>query len=275
MQTQADLKNTLDSLASPTKAIALARFFKTGKGEYGEGNRFLGITVPEQRKLAKAFVSLSFEDIEQLLQTDIHEYRLTALLILTYQFPKADPVRQEEIVAFYLNHTKWINNWDLVDVTCRQILGVYLLNRDRSILYQLAQSLSLWEQRIAIVSTLEFIKHEQFEDTLKIVIALLDHRHDLIHKAVGWMLREVGKQDRQVLVEFLDIYHQQMPRTMLRYAIEHFEEPTRKGYLRKSPQKSGNRSSPSGYRVGAGLVDNSVLKQDLYAKPAPTLETSP
>jgi 3-methyladenine DNA glycosylase AlkD len=170
-----------------------------------------------------------------LLQTDIHEYRLTALLILTYQFSKADPVKREEIVAFYLNHTKWINNWDLVDVTCRQILGVYLLHRDRSILYELARSPSLWEQRIAIVSTLEFIKHEQFEDTLKIAIALLEHRHDLIHKAVGWMLREVGKQDRQVLVEFLDIYHQQMPSTMLRYAIEHFEETTRKGYLRKAP----------------------------------------
>ena len=231
MQTQADLKNALDSLASPTKAIALARFFKTGKGEYGEGDRFWGITVPEQRKIAKAFVSLSFEDLAQFLETDIHEYRLTALLILTYQFPKADPVRREEIVAFYLNHTKWINNWDLVDVTCRQILGVHLLHRDRSILYELARSPSLWEQRIAIVSTLEFIKHEQFEDTLKIAIVLLEHRHDLIHKAVGWMLREVGKQDRQVLVEFLDIYHQQMPRTMLRYAIEHFEETTRKGYL--------------------------------------------
>jgi 3-methyladenine DNA glycosylase AlkD len=230
MQTQADLKDALDSLASPTKAIALARFFKTGKGDYGEGDRFLGITVPEQRKLAKAFVSLSFKDLEQLLQIEIHEYRLTALLILTYQFPKADPVKREEIVAFYLNHTKWINNWDLVDVTCRQILGVHLLHRDRSILYELARS-----QRIAIVSTLEFIKHEQFEDTLKIAIALLEHRHDLIHKAVGWMLREVGKQDRQVLVEFLDIYHQQMPRTMLRYAIEHFEERTRKGYLRKAP----------------------------------------
>ena len=167
MLTQSDLKNSLDALASPTKAIALARFFKTGKGEYGEGDRFLGITVPEQRKLAKAFVSLSFEDLEQLLQTDIHDYRLTALLILTYQFPKADPVGREEIVAFYLNHTKWINNWDLVDVTCRQILGVYLLHRDRSILYELARSPSLWEQRIAIVSTLEFIKHQQFEPTFR------------------------------------------------------------------------------------------------------------
>ena len=234
MLTRTDLQNELDALASPTKAIALARFFKTSKGEYGEGDRFLGITVPEQRKLAKKFVSLSFDYLEELLQTDIHEYRLTALLILTYQFPKADLAQRAEIVTFYLHHTRWINNWDLVDVSCRQILGVYLLDQDRSILYQLARSPNLWEQRITIVSTLEFIKHEQFTDTLQIAIILLNHRHDLIHKAVGWMLREVGKQDRQVLVEFLDRHYQQMPRTMLRYAIEHFDEPVRKAYLYKN-----------------------------------------
>jgi 3-methyladenine DNA glycosylase AlkD len=233
MLTHADLKSELDAMASPTKAIALSRFFKTGKGEYGEGDRFLGITVPEQRQLAKKFISLGFEDLEQLLQTDIHEYRLTALLILTYQFPKADIFKREAIFAFYLNHTKWINNWDLVDVTCRQILGVHLLHQDRDILYKLARSQNFWEQRIAIVSTLEFIKHQQFTDTLQIAIILLNHSHDLIHKAVGWMLREVGKQDRQVLVGFLDVYYQQMPRTMLRYAIEHFDEPNRKAYLSK------------------------------------------
>lgn len=233
MLTRADLKNELDAIASPTKAIELARFFKTGKGEYGEGDRFLGINVPEQRKLAKKFVHLNFEDLEQFLQTDIHEYRLTALLILTYQFAKADATTREEIVAFYLDRTKWINNWDLVDVSCYRILGVHLLHQDRSVLYQLARSPNLWEQRIAIISTLEFIKHQQFEDTLKIAIILLNHPHDLIHKAVGWMLREVGKQDRQVLVGFLDIYYQQMPRTMLRYAIEHFEEPVRKAYLKR------------------------------------------
>jgi 3-methyladenine DNA glycosylase AlkD len=154
------------------------------------------------------------------------------LLILTYQFPKADANKREEIFTFYLNHTKWINNWDLVDVTCRQILGVYLLDRDRSILYKLAQSPNLWEQRIAIISTLEFIKHEQFEETLKIAKILLTHSHDLIHKAVGWMLREIGKQDRQILKEFLNFHCQQMPRTMLRYAIEHFDRSTRKAYLK-------------------------------------------
>lgn len=232
MLTRADLKNELDAMASPTKAIELARFFKTGKGEYGEGDRFLGITVPEQRKLAKKFIGLGLDDLEYFLQTDIHEYRLTALLILTYQFPKVDTTKRSEIVAFYLNHTKWINNWDLVDATCRQILGVYLSDKDRNILYELARSPNLWEQRISIVSTLEFIKHEQFNDTLQIATMLLNHRHDLIHKAVGWMLREVGKQDRQVLSKFLDIHYQQMPRTMLRYAIEHFDESTRKAYLK-------------------------------------------
>jgi len=233
MLTHADLKSELDALASPTKAITLSRFFKTGKGEYGEGDRFLGITVPEQRLLAKKFISLGFDELEKLLQTDIHEYRLTALLILTYQYPKADTLKREEIFAFYLKNTKWINNWDLVDVTCRQILGVHLLHQDRKILYKLARSPNLWEQRIAIVSTLEFIKNQQFEDIIQIAIILLKHPHDLIHKAVGWMLREVGKQDRQVLVGFLDVYCHQMPRTMLRYAIEHFDEPNRKAYLSK------------------------------------------
>jgi 3-methyladenine DNA glycosylase AlkD len=229
-----DLKCELDALANATKAGELARFFKTGKGEYGEGDQFLGIPVPLQRKLAKKYINLSLSDLDNLLQTDIHEYRLTALLILTYQFPKVDANQRESIVKFYLDRTQWINNWDLVDATCRQILGVYLLDRERTLLYQLAQSLNLWEQRIAIISTLEFIKHQQFEDTLNIAIILLNHSHDLIHKAVGWMLREVGKQNSQILKEFLNIHYQQMPRTMLRYAIEHFDEPTRKAYLHKS-----------------------------------------
>ncbi|MBD2176894.1 DNA alkylation repair protein [Pseudanabaena sp. FACHB-1998] len=233
MATVNALKNSLNNLTSPIKAVELSRFFKTGKGEYGEGDRFLGITVPEQRKLAKQFIGLDFGDLEQLLQTEIHEYRLTALLILTEQFAKADPNQQQKIVEFYLDHTALINNWDLVDVSCYKILGVYLLDRDHQILHQLAQSSNLWEQRIAIVSTLKFIKHGHYADTLQIALTLLNHSHDLIHKAVGWMLREVGKQDRQILKEFLDIYHQQMPRTMLRYAIEHFAEPTRKAYLKR------------------------------------------
>ncbi|WP_019502719.1 DNA alkylation repair protein [Pseudanabaena sp. PCC 6802] len=226
-----DLKQKLKALSNSEKAKALSRFFKTDKGEYGEGDEFLGIAVPEQRKLAKAYVDLNLLDIENLLQSKIHEERLTALLILTYQFPKASVAEQSEIATFYLQHTEWINNWDLVDVTCRPILGAYLLERDRSVLYDLARSESLWEQRIAIITTMEFIKHDQFEDTWQIAVILLNHPHDLIHKAVGWALREVGKKDRQTLETFLDRYCTQMPRTMLRYAIEHFEEPKRKAYL--------------------------------------------
>jgi 3-methyladenine DNA glycosylase AlkD len=226
-----DLKRELKALGNPKKAKELSRFFKTGKGEYGEGDEFLGITVPEQRKLAKAYVDLSLLDIENLLQNGTHEERLTALLILTYRFPKASVAEQSEIANFYLQHTKWINNWDLVDVTCRTILGAYLLERDRSILYDLVRSESLWEQRIAIITTMEFIKHGQFEDTLQMAVILLTHSHDLIHKAVGWALREVGKKDRQTLETFLERYCTQMPRTMLRYAIEHFDEPKRKAYL--------------------------------------------
>jgi 3-methyladenine DNA glycosylase AlkD len=226
-----DLKRELKALGNPKKAKEQSRFFKTGKGEYGEGDKFLGITVPEQRKLAKTYVDLSLLDIENLLQSEIHENRLTALLILTYQFPKASVAEQSEIAAFYLQHTEWINNWDLVDVTCRPILGVYLLERDRDILYELVRSKSLWEQRITAITTMEFIKHGQFEDTLRVAVILLNHSHDLIHKAVGWALREVGKKDTQTLETFLDRYCTQMPRTMLRYAIERFDEPKRRAYL--------------------------------------------
>ncbi|MEE3719314.1 DNA alkylation repair protein [Tumidithrix elongata RA019] len=225
------LKNKLKSLEDLEKAKTLSRFFKTGKGEYGEGDRFLGITVPAQRKLAKEFVSLELSEIEQLLASQIHEHRLTALLILTYQFPKANAIEQAEIVRFYLAHTQWINNWDLVDVSCRPIVGVYLLERDRSILYEFAHSQNLWQQRIAIITTGEFIKYGQFTDTIAIAEILLHHSHDLIHKAVGWMLREVGKKERPVLEAFLNRYASQMPRTMLRYAIEHFNDAERKSYL--------------------------------------------
>jgi 3-methyladenine DNA glycosylase AlkD len=227
----AELKHELEALQDPEKAKQLARFFKTGKGEYGEGDEFLGITVPEQRKLAKKYRDLSLTDIERLLRTRLHEQRLTALLILTYQFPKADAGQRAAIFDFYLQHTQWINNWDLVDVTCRPILGVYLLERDRHILYELAHAKNLWEQRIAIVTTMEFIKHNQFEDTLQLATILLPHPHDLIHKAVGWALREVGKKDQQVLISFLEQYCTAMPRTMLRYAIEHFDQSQRKEYL--------------------------------------------
>ncbi|CAN1210923.1 DNA alkylation repair protein [Tumidithrix helvetica PCC 7403] len=231
MDKLAQLKSRLNSREDTEKAKTLSRFFKTGKGEYGEGDRFLGIAVPIQRKLAKEFVELELSEVEQLLESPIHEYRLTALLILTYQFPKVQAIAQAEIVRFYLSHTQWINNWDLVDTSCRPILGVYLLERDRSILYEFAHSQNLWQQRIAMITTGEFIKHRQFADTIAIAEILLGHSHDLIHKAVGWMLREVGKKESPVLEEFLDRYASQMPRTTLRYAIEHFDEEKRKSYL--------------------------------------------
>jgi len=227
------LQTELQALANPAKAITLARYFKTGKGEYGEGDRFLGITVPVQRQLAKKYRNLELSAIAQLLDGEWHEERLTGLLILTYQLPKANAEKQQAIVDFYLAHTKAVNNWDLVDISCRPILGKYLLSRDRQILYQLAQSSNLWEQRIAIVTTGELIKHHSYEDTLAIAQILLNHPHDLIHKAVGWMLREVGKQDQQALINFLDQYAPQMPRVMLRYAIEHFDQLQRQDYLQR------------------------------------------
>ncbi|WP_434688016.1 DNA alkylation repair protein [Pseudanabaena minima] len=237
ISTLSSLQTDLQALANPQKAIALARYFQTGQGQYAEGDRFLGITMPEQRKLAKKYRDLGFVEISELLSSEWHEYRLTGLLILTYQFAKATPTQQQAIVDFYLANTHAINNWDLVDVTCQPILGMYLLQRDRQILYQLANSASLWEQRIAIVTTGKFIKHGQYQDTIAIAELLLQHPHHLIHKAVGWMLREVGKQDRSVLLEFLDQHASQMPRVMLRYAIEHFDQPQRQAYLQRSALK--------------------------------------
>ncbi|OYQ64001.1 hypothetical protein B9G53_13700 [Pseudanabaena sp. SR411] len=237
ISTLSSLQTDLQALANPQKAIALARYFQTGQGQYAEGDRFLGITMPEQRKLAKKYRDLGFAEISELLNSEWHEYRLTGLLILTYQFAKATPTQQQAIVDFYLANTHAINNWDLVDVTCQPILGLYLLQCDRQILYQLANSASLWEQRIAIVTTGKFIKHGQYQDTLAIAELLLQHPHHLIHKAVGWMLREVGKQDRSVLLEFLDQHASQMPRVMLRYAIEHFDQPQRQAYLQRSALK--------------------------------------
>jgi 3-methyladenine DNA glycosylase AlkD/outer membrane protein assembly factor BamB len=231
------LQSELQTIANPEKAIALARYFQTGKGDYAEGDRFLRITVPAQRKLAKKYRNLDFGAIAELLNSEWHEYRLTGLLILTYQFARATPDQQHAIVDFYLANTHAINNWDLVDGSCRPILGVYLLQRDREIIYQLACSPNLWEQRIAIVTTGEFIKNGQWQDTLVIAELLLQHPHHLIHKAVGWMLREVGKQDRSVLLEFLDQNASQMPRVMLRYAIEHFDQAQRKAYLQRKSLK--------------------------------------
>jgi 3-methyladenine DNA glycosylase AlkD len=227
------LKSDMQQLADPKKAIILARFFKTGKGEYGEGDSFLGITVPEQRKIAKKYSLLPLKELQKLLSGKIHEYRLTALLILVIKYSKADIKGREDIFNFYLNNARRINNWDLVDLSADKILGAHLLERDKSILFKMAISQNVWERRIAIMATFHFIKKNQFRDTLALAEILLHDRHDLIHKAVGWMLRETGKRDQETEERFLLKYYTEMPRTMLRYAIEKFDEKKRKFYLKK------------------------------------------
>ncbi|MDR3094138.1 MAG: DNA alkylation repair protein [Bacteroidales bacterium] len=221
------------SVANPEKAQFLRRFFKTGKGQYGEGDVLLGIVVPLTRDIVKKSPALPLNEIRILLDSEYHEARLAGFLFLDKQFKNAKAAEQKEIFDFYLQNARKANNWDLVDVTCRDVIGAYLLDKDdRSVLYRLAESDNLWEQRIAIVSTWTFIKNRQFDDTLAIAKKMLTHHHDLMHKAVGWMLREVGKKDREILVEFLEQHRQQMPRTTLRYAIEHFP-PEEKAYFMK------------------------------------------
>lgn len=227
------IREDLQRLADAQRAKTSASFFKTGRGQYGEGDVFLGITVPETRAIAKKYSALSFSDLTKLLESKIHEYRLVALLILVERFKKADASRKEKIYEFYLRHTQYVNNWDLVDLSAYQIIGAHLFDKDRKKLYALANSSQLWEKRIAIVATFEFIRKHQFEDTLKIAEILLQDKHDLIHKAVGWMLREVGKKNQQVEEKFLKKHAQKMPRTMLRYAIERFDEQKRRVYLKK------------------------------------------
>jgi len=222
----------LNKKANQEKAKIFSRFFKTGKGEYGEGDKFLGITVPEQRKIAKKFYKgISLEEIKTLLISKIHEYRLTTLFTLILKYKKAGVKIRKEYFDFYLKHTKYINNWDLVDVTCRDIVGEYLLDKDRTILYRLAESKDLWKRRIAIISTYAFIRKNQFLDTLRVAEILIQDKHDLIQKAVGWMLREVGKRDLKTEEEFLQKYCRKIGRTTLRYAIEKFPEKKRKFYL--------------------------------------------
>lgn len=222
------LKKELKQLANPEKAKIYQRFFKTGRGEYGEGDIFIGLTVPQSRQIAKKYFNLPLEDIKILLESEIHEERLIAILLLVHLY---QTTKGEKIIDFYLSHTKKINNWDLVDLSADKILGAYLLDKDRKILYKLAKSDNLWEKRISIISTFHFIKNNQFQDTLKIAKLLLNDKHDLMHKAVGWMLREVGKRDQKTEEQFLKKHYKHMPRTMLRYAIERFPEKKRKNYL--------------------------------------------
>ena len=229
----AQIIRNLAQLKNPDRAKNLSWFFKTGKGQYGEGDIFLGIPVPEQRKIAKKYISLSLNDLQELLSSKIHEHRFTALLILVSKYRKAEESLKEEIFYFILKNTENINNWDLVDLSAPRIIGDYLLNRERSILYKLAKSTSLWERRISILSTFKFIDNDDFKDALKISELLLHDEHDLIHKAVGWALREIGKRDQNLEERFLNKHYLYMPRTMLRYAIEKFDEKKRQNYLNK------------------------------------------
>lgn len=224
------LKQEIKKAANPEKAKLLSGFFKTGIGEYGEGDEFLGIMVPIQRQLVKKYKHLELIEIEQLLKSKYHEERLIALLLLVHQYEKF-PEKREEIYKFYLSNTRYINNWDLVDLTAPRIVGMHLLNKDKSILYKLVNSDNLWERRIAVLATFWFIREKQFEDSLKLSELLLKDKHDLMHKAVGWMLREIGKRDVKVLEAFLKKHYKIMPRTMLRYSIEKFPEEKRKAYL--------------------------------------------
>lgn len=230
----ADVLKDLNKLSNPSKAKLLSRFFKTGKGEYGEGDKFIGIMVPQQRQVVKKYYkNIKFSEIKTLISNKIHEYRLTGLLMLVEKYKKADEKTKKEIFDFYLENTKHINNWDLVDVTCPRIVGKYLLDKDRSVLYKLARSKSLWERRISIISTFAFIDADDFKDTLKIAEILVHDKHDLIQKAVGWALREIGKRNLNTEEEFLQKYYSVMGRTCLRYAIEKFPEVKRRAYLSK------------------------------------------
>ena len=221
----------------PSQVEGLSRFFKTGPGQYGEGDIFLGIKVPTTRAVVKSYwKELTLNDLKECVINPYHEVRLAALLALVEMFShsKKDRAFQKECVDFYLSHTDRINNWDLVDLSCYPLLGVWLLDKDRSLLYDLARDgKTIWEQRIGIVSTMTFVRHGQLDNTFSIADILLHHPHDLIHKAVGWLLREAGKKDEVALTEFLKSRHKTMPRTMLRYAIEKFPEEKRAVFLMK------------------------------------------
>ena len=227
----ADIHHRLHALASAERVEILQRFFKTGAGQYAEGDKFLGIKVPELRALAKNYRDVSLPEIEPLLHSEWHEARLLALLLLMQFYERANLADRQTAYAFYLANTAHINNWDLVDVSAPHIVGRHLQPTARSILAQLARSTSLWERRIAIIATFHFIRQNDFSDTLKIAEILLHDQHDLIHKAVGWMLREIGKRDLQAAEYFLQKHYRDMPRTMLRYAIERLPETRRQQYL--------------------------------------------
>jgi 3-methyladenine DNA glycosylase AlkD len=231
--TSREVRKHLRNLANPEIAKISAWFFKTGPGQYGEGDRFIGVRVPALRKLARQHRTLPLTEVEPLLHSNIHEERLLALLILVLAFAKVEDSEQKKIVDLYLQNTRYVNNWDLVDASAPYLVGAYLMDKSRRPLYRLVKAPSLWERRIAIVATQHFIRQGDFADTLEIGRLLLDDREDLIHKATGWMLREVGKRHQATLEGFLERHGASMPRTMLRYAIERFPEGKRQEYLQR------------------------------------------
>ena len=230
--TRAALVRELKEAGTQRRAVGAARFFKTGPGEYGEGDLFLGVTVPDLRRITKRYKALSLIEVERLLAAREHECRLAALLILVAQYQRGDDAAQREILDLYLRNTKFINNWDLVDASCREIVGGHVRSGSRRLLTRLAKSKSLWERRIAMISTMPLVWDGELDDAQHIAEILLDDRHDLIHKAIGWVLRELGDVDRAALIRFLQQHYQRVPRTALRYAIEHFPSSQRKQALR-------------------------------------------
>ena len=227
------LKAELLAAGDEMKARELSRFFKTKKGDYGEGDRFIGITVPTNRAISRRYLHLPASQLVDLLQSEIHEVRLSALICMVEQYKSrhTSESQRQAIVDTYIANTRYINNWDLVDLSVYHIIGAHLHYRDRALLYRWAQSEMLWEQRMAIVATMWFIRHGEYDDTIRLAERLCHHPHDLIQKAVGWLLREVGKRDMNPLIEFLDKHHTTLPRTLLRYAIERFPAELRKHYM--------------------------------------------
>jgi 3-methyladenine DNA glycosylase AlkD len=229
--TGAALKRELKAAGAPERAAGAARYFKTGPGEYGEGDVFIGVTVPALRKIVSRYKTLSLDQVEKLMAAKEHEVRSAALLILVAQYGKGDAEVQRQILDMYLRNTQYICNWDLVDCSCREIVGSHLKKGSKKLLYKLAKSKSLWERRIAMVSTMALVRDGDPDDALRVAEILLDDTHDLIHKAIGWVLRVVGDVDRAALVEFLRTHYARVPRTALRYAIEHFSAGERKKML--------------------------------------------
>lgn len=229
-----DIIKELKSAADKDKAKVLARFFKTGEGEYGENDKFLGVMMPRQRVIAKNFVDIPLPEVEKLLKSEYHEARMTGLLILTYKYKKADEQQRNELFWFFVVNRAAANNWDLVDVTVPKVIGEFMCEqpRERKRLYKWIKSEDLWDRRIAVLATFAMIDRGEFDDSMKIAEMLLKDKHDLIHKAVGWMLREVAKKDQKPVEKFLEKHHKNMPRTMLRYAIERFSQPKRKYYMK-------------------------------------------